>query len=208
MKRRDFLTLCGLAAGSVLIPKSIARLIRDTCVLAGQPLVLPRHSKAGSIIYAVYEYGDYTLHFGDPDAEPFVPNWREFIDSRGVDMDCDEERFDFLSQYFYWDRSGGEPEPDIPLGDPIDGGALEFYMDWDYELRESPRAQVFHYLNNLPLCPGEDGIADDPLGELDFIEGDRPGSNLTYVQAPNLASLACLQHRLNELDEDIQIEIL
>lgn len=208
MKRRDFLTLCGLAAGSVLIPKSIARLIRDTCVLAGRPLVLPRHFKAGSIIYAVHQYGDYTLHFGDPDAEPPVPTWQEFLDSRGVDLDSDEERFEILERYFHWTRSVGEPEPDIPLDDPIDGGALEFYLDWDYDLRESPKAQVFHYLNNLPLCPGGDGIADDPLGELDFIEGDRPGSNLTYVQAPNLASLACLQHRLNELDEDIQIEIL
>lgn len=207
MKRRDFLTLCGLAAGSVLIPKPIARLIRDTCVLGGQPLILPRHSKAGSIIYAVHDYGNYTLHFGDPDAEPPVPTWEEFLDSRGVYLDCDEERFDFLEQYFAWDRSAGEPEPDIPLNELIDGGALEFYMDWDFEMRESPMAQAFHYLNDLPLCPGKGGIVGDPLGELDFIEGDRPGSNLTYVRAPNLASLACLQHRLNELDEDIHIEI-
>ncbi len=207
MKRRDFLTLCGLAAGSVLIPKPIARLIRDTCVLAGQPLVLPRHAKGGSIIYAVYDYGDYTLHFGDPDAEPPVPTWEEFIDNRGVDLNCDEERRDFLAQYFHWYRSEGEPEPDIPLGDPIDGRALEFYRDWDFEMRESPMAQAFHYLNNLPLCPGGDRIVDDPLGELDFIEGDRPGSNLTYVRARNLATLACLQHRLNELNENIHIEI-
>lgn len=207
MNRREFLTLCGLAAGSVLIPKPIARLIRDTCVLAGQPLILPRHSKASSIIYAVYDYGDYTLHFGDPDAEPPVPTWEEFIDSRGVNLDCDEERWEILEQYFHWYRSEGEPEPDIPLGDPIDGGALEFYMDWDFELRESPMALAYHYLNDLPLCPGDDGNVGDPLGELDFIQGDRPGSNLTYVQASDLASLACLQHRLNELGKDIHIEI-
>jgi hypothetical protein len=207
MKRRDFLTLCGLAAGSVLIPKPIARLIRDTCVLGGQPLILPHHSKAGSIIYAANDYGDYTLHFGDPDAEPPVPTWEEFIDSRGVNLDRDEERWEFLEQYFHWYRSEGEPEPDIPLGEPIDGGALEFYMDWDFELRESPMAQAFHYLNDLPLCPEDTPINVDPLGRLRFIEGDRPGSNLTYVRAPNLATLACLQHRLNELDEDIHIEI-
>ena len=70
MKRRDFLSLCGLAAGSVLIPAPIARLIRDTCVLGGQPLIVPPQSKNASILYAVYDYGNYTLHFGDPDAEP------------------------------------------------------------------------------------------------------------------------------------------
>ncbi len=45
MKRREFLALCCLTAGSMLIPKLIARLIRDTCVLVGQPLVLPRHAQ-------------------------------------------------------------------------------------------------------------------------------------------------------------------
>jgi len=44
------------------------------------------------------------------------------------------------------------------------------------------------------------------LGERESIEGDRPGSNLTYVEAPDLATLACLQSRLNELDENLAIE--
>ena len=70
MKRCDFLSLCGLAAGSVLIPAPIARLIRDTCVLGGQPLIVLPQSKNASILYAVYDYGNYTLHFGDPDVEP------------------------------------------------------------------------------------------------------------------------------------------
>jgi hypothetical protein len=45
------------------------------------------------------------------------------------------------------------------------------------------------------------------VAALRFIEGDRPGSNLTYVEAPDLATLACLQTRLNELGEDLAIEI-
>lgn len=207
MKRRDFLSLCGLAAGSVLIPPPIARLIRDTCVLGGQPLILPSYSKHVSLIYAIYDFGDYTLHFGDPEAEPPAPTWEEFIDNRGVDLASDDERFDFLEEYFGWDRSEGEPEPEIPLGEAIDGGALDFYMEWDFEMHESPMARAFHYLDGLPLCPEPSGITGNQLGELDFIEGDRPGSNLTYVQAPDLATLACLQHRLNELKENIHIEI-
>ena len=62
MKRRDFLSLLGLSAGSVLIPAPVAMLIRDTCVLNGQPLIIPPRSRTYSTIYAVYEYGDYHLH--------------------------------------------------------------------------------------------------------------------------------------------------
>ena len=45
------------------------------------------------------------------------------------------------------------------------------------------------------------------LGNLDFVEGASPGSNLTYVTAPDLASLACLQERLKELNQKVRIEI-
>ena len=46
MNRRSFLSLCGLAAGSCLVPDAVARVIRDTCVLADQPyLILPRNPK-------------------------------------------------------------------------------------------------------------------------------------------------------------------
>jgi hypothetical protein len=48
----------------------------------------------------------------------------------------------------------------------------------------------------------------DPLGRLRFIEGPHPDSNLTYVEAPDLATIACLQYRLNELDENVRIEII
>lgn len=52
MKRREFLSLCGLVAGSCLVPEAMARVIRDTCVLARQPyLVLPRDPS--STLYAM-----------------------------------------------------------------------------------------------------------------------------------------------------------
>ena len=78
-------------------------------------------------------------------------------------------------------------------------------MDWDFEMRESPMAQAFHYLNDLPVCPEGDRISGDPLGRLRFIESDLPGSNLICVRA--LATIACLQHHLNELDKNTRIEI-
>jgi hypothetical protein len=62
-------------------------------------------------------------------------------------------------------------------------------------------------LRDLPLDDGHRLKNGDPLGELSFIEGDHPGSNLTYVEAPDLATLACLQNRLNELGQSLAIEI-
>lgn len=43
-------------------------------------------------------------------------------------------------------------------------------------------------------------------GQLFFGKDVSPGSNLTYVEAPNLATLACLQNRLKEV-ENYAIEI-
>lgn len=208
MKRRDFLSLLGLASGSVLIPKPVARLIRDTCVLNGQPLVISPLSKNSSILYAVYEFGDYHLHLGDPDAEPELPTWQDFADSRAVNLEDDEERAEFLEEYFGWDRSEGEPEPPIPLCEEIDGWALDFYMEWEFEMHDSPMASAYRYLDDLPLGDSGGKFSGDPLGRLRFIEGDRPGSNLTYVEAADLATIACLQHRLNELNENVHIEII
>jgi hypothetical protein len=45
------------------------------------------------------------------------------------------------------------------------------------------------------------------LGLSCFTKVNQLGSNLTYVEAPDLATLACLQNRLNELDENLAIEI-
>jgi hypothetical protein len=42
-------------------------------------------------------------------------------------MNDDEERADFPEQYFDWNRSEREEEPEVPLSEPIDDGALEYY---------------------------------------------------------------------------------
>jgi len=207
MNRRDFLSIFGISLGSVLIPAPVARLIRDTCVLQQKPLITPPASLNCSKIYAIRECRDYTLHYGNPDQEPDVPTWREFAEDRGVDLDDPKERLAFLEEFFGWSRSNGTRKPKIPLNAPIDGWALEHYLEWDYELRESPKALAYSYLSNLPLGDSQKSLTGDPLGRLSFIEGDRPGSNLTYVQAPDFATLACLQHRLDQLNTNIRIEI-
>ena len=75
------------------------------------------------------------------------------------------------------------------------------------EMYEGPAALAYRMLEDLPLDDGRGELGGQRLGRLRFIEGDRPGSNLTYVEAPDLATLACLQNRLNELDENLAIEI-
>ncbi len=90
------------------------------------------------------------------------------------------------------------------LDKPIEDGERDHWLDWDYEARESTLAQAYHYLSELPLDDGNSGSGLN-LGDLSFVEGDHPGSNLTYVEADSLAAVASLQHRLNELNTGARI---
>ena len=232
VKRRDFLSLCGLAAGSCLVPDAIARVIRDTCVLAERPyLVLPRNPS--STLYALTTDGttDFMLHLGDPFTAYDPPTWRDYLDEfEGIDIK------DKKAVREWWIEQVGDPEEHRSAGalgvDPahagpegrdeqerashhpiaikadetIDGVALERWENMQ-EMHAGPSARAFHHLSELPLDDGSRLVGGEALGQLRFIQGDRPGSNLTYVEAPDLATLACLQNRLNELDENFAIEI-
>jgi len=202
MRRREFLTLSGLALGSVLIPSQVARLIRDTCVKNGEPLIIaPPDPRA--VLHALGEGNNFTLYLGDPFRKPEPPSWEEFLEDRGVDLSSKSRIKAYLRGQYGYER--GE-EPTVTLSEPIKGSAYQEWLDWEYELRESPMAQAYRYLSGLSICPGQQ-LEDEALGNLSFVEGDRPGSNLTYVEAPDLATLACLQHRLNELEQGVEIRI-
>ena len=77
------------------------------------------------------------------------------------------------------------------LDKAITGGEQNYWMEWGIECRASPMARAFHYLKDLPLDEGGKG-GGFQLGDLGCVEGDRPGSNLTYVEAADPAALACL----------------
>lgn len=205
MKRRDFLSLCGLVAGSCLVPDAIARAIRDTCVLAERPyLILPRDPD--DVLYALTTDGksDFMLHYGDPFAVSDPPTWNEYFEEF-EGFSCKDKK----SVRQWWIEQVGDPKDDpitIKADEPIDGIALEFWEN-QQEMHGSPAALAFHHLSDLPLDDGRGERGGSRLGRLRFIEGDRPGSNLTYVEAPDLATLACLQNRLNELGQNLAIEI-
>jgi hypothetical protein len=75
------------------------------------------------------------------------------------------------------------------LDEPIDGYERENWMAWDFEMHDSPMARAYSYLRDLPLDDGK-SRGDFDLGSLSFVEGDRPGSNLTYVGSPDVRVLA------------------
>jgi hypothetical protein len=124
MRRRGFLSLCGLAAGSCLVPDAIARVIRDTCVLADQPyLILPWNPKDTIYAYSGDSTTDFMLHIGDPTIQEPAPTWREYFDEfEGIDIN-DKEAVEE-----WWRDQVGDPEEDpinIQADDEIDGVALD-----------------------------------------------------------------------------------
>ena len=209
MKRRNFLMLSGLSAGSFLVPAAIARRIRDVCLGNSQPLILAP-DRFSFDLYAQESCGHYLLHLGNPEDELEYPTLREFIENKDFDPDDDKSLRDYLIDWRSYDEDSDEPIKDAiaslksELDAPIDGSELGHWEDWDLEMREGTLPQAYHYLLDLPLDDGN-SPGDFDLGSLSFIEGDRPGSNLTYVEADSLAAIASLQHRLNALDTGARI---
>ncbi len=204
MKPREFLFLRGLVAGSCLIPAQAARLIRETGILAREPFILPRNPSSTLHAMPIDGPTDVALYLGDPFEEQKTPNWREYFNEyEGIDVDNKQQVEE------WWREQVGDPDDEpitIVAEEEIDGTALEKW-EWHQELHEGPSARAYRHLIELPLDDGRGEKSGDSLGDLRFIEGERPGSNLIYVEAPDLGTLACVQTRLNELGEDLAIEI-
>jgi hypothetical protein len=209
MNRRNFLTLAGASAGSFLIPSTIARRIRDVCLGNSKPLILAPSCHSFDL-YAQKDYSGYLLHLGDPNEPPDYPLLRDFIWDRGFNPEKTASLRDYLVNWRCHDVDSDVPikqaiaELKDSLDEPIDGYERSYWMDWDFETSDGTLPRAFHYLADLPLDDGSSGDGFD-LGSLSFVEGDRPGSNLTYVEAESLAVVASLQHRLNALDTGARI---
>ena len=211
MNRRSFLSISAGVGGSCLIPSAIARRIRDVCIGNSHPLILaPDHSSFE--LFAEKTSDRYLLHLGDPDREPDYPTLREFIEDKGFWPDKRRSLRDYLIDWRCHDvETQGRTKHAIEeieqmLDEPIDGYERDYWMEWDFEIRDGTLPQAYHYLLDLPLDDGRERGNFD-LGSLSFIEGDHPGSNLTYVAADSLAAVASLQHRLNELKTGARIVV-
>lgn len=205
MKRRDFMTLSGLVTGSCLFEPRFARLVRDICINEARPfMAAPTGSR--TMLHAVGQLGRFHLHLGDPNEEPEHPTWGDYLEDQGVEVGNRADVNEWvLDQYGYsLEESGLVIEADAP----IDRDTYENWLDGEYILHRSPMARAYHYLEGLPLANERMEHDTDPLAELTFWQGPHPGSNLTYVQADDFATLACLQERLNQLGESVHVKIV
>lgn len=207
MRRREFLSLCGAAAGSCLVPDAFARVVRDVCMLAGRPyLAAPSNPRLILSAIAIENGKDapYLLSIGDPRLPPDPLSLLEYMGRfERVEIDDPSAVRRFCLKHI------GEPEGETWeqfLSRPVTGSDFERWERW-WEGKECPSVIAHNLLTSLPLDDGRGASAHEPLANLVFNEGEWHGPWRDYVEAGSLAALACLQNRLNTLDQNIAIRI-
>lgn len=144
--------------------------------------------KAETELTASSELGDgfsYELNLGNPYEEPPEMTLREYA-----------------RRYF-----GGEEQYVGLWPDDIDfDRKMDFWETIDLWARtDSPNARAYRLLKSLDLGPELAGA--DAIGEIRFIDGDRPGSDYLAAHAPTQLDISLLQKRLNQLATGIYITI-
>lgn len=220
MNRRHFLSLSGLVSSSCLIPAALARRVQEVCINNRKPLLITPHDP-GFTLYAEGRGGSFLLHGSYPWKMPAGPTLREFIESEGYDLDSKQSLcyyfLDVRKQELGYNPDDGtcqdecsEDAIDILLSD-LDTPICEFPVEFNrWQLtrdswEEDSETKGYRFLSGLWLGDDEggDGLM---LGNLTFTEED--GQYGRLVEAADLATLACLQHRLNTLNKNTKIEIL
>ncbi len=207
MRRREFLSLCGSAAGSCLIPDALARVIRDVCVAAGKPyLDTPPNPRLILSAIAMEQSAEtpYLLAVGDPLVMPKPISRLGYLGQfERVDITNSEAVRRFCLRHI------GEPEGETWhefLSRPVTGVELTHWEFW-WETNRCPSVIAHRLLRDLPLDDGRGAPSYEPLANLVFLEGQWHGPWRDHIEAGSLTALACLQHRLNALDQNIAIRI-
>lgn len=142
------------------------------------------------------------LYLSIPDDEPLeYPTLGEYLDDSGKDLwqyiedigICDDIE---IREHM---EKGTDPATLIDdLDEEIDGAsyAAEEWMN-QYVLYESPEALAFDFLDRL-FMRHVPGVA--------LVQGDRPGSNLTFVEIEDSEALSALQKALGEEGYDVTIK--
>ena len=184
ISRRQF--ILGTAAGLIL-PSYFDKVFAYFENTGEALLEIPK--KAEIEMIASFEMGacdTYELNLGDPFQEPPEMTVREYaIRYFGSEAEWlegnDYEDDDFDRVMGFWEV--------------IDAWAR----------KDSPNARAYRLLENLDLGPQL--IGADAVGEIRFIDGDRPGSDYLGAHAPSQLDIALLQKRLNDLGTGIRIVI-
>ena len=125
----------------------------------------------------------YELNLGDPYQEPPEMTLREYarryFDGEELYAELWPDDTDFDRKMGFWEV--------IDLWAPQD----------------SPNARAYRLLESLDLGPELTGA--DAVGEIRFIDGDRPGSDYLAAHAPTQLDIALLQKRLTDLRTGIRV---
>lgn len=122
------------------------------------------------------------LHLGDPEKDPDVPTWREYLAEDPDEVIPDE----LLEEY-------GLERQDLDEG--IWGDSCDFYICRTC----SSTASAYHTLHGLELGPDSIPEGAEVLGWLDFTDGVCPGNDSLLVEGRGDLAVACLQRRLRQL---------
>lgn len=188
ISRRQFLLSIPALGAGFIIPSFFDKVL-SFVECNGEPLLVPPKNTMTRLIAIDRGYGDLELNLGDPMSEPPRLTVQGLIDN------------------YY------------------DGDTAEYCINWDVEMDEldltsevdfftvldfwgptsSPNARAFHLLKGIDLGPELGGV--DAVGEVVFTEGCHPGNDYVGVHAPDLVSLSLLQHRLNQINTGISIQL-
>jgi len=186
--RRTFL----IGVGTTLTLPLVDR-FADHIASFGEPILVPPKEHSG----VLYVYPDRDLQIGlngDPWVLPPI-SWREFLTDR-LDMEIPSDPEEFEQIEYDWGVTPSQLDEDV---DP------EIWIE-HWSRSESPNARAFDLLSSLDLGPEltGDGMT---AGGLQFIDGACPGNDYLGVQADDMISVSLLQHRLNELDTGLVVQL-
>ncbi len=183
--RRSFL----IGSGSLISSTFLAD-AQEWIELTGRPLLLdPLPARVELFV----NYFDEQIMFsvGNPDIpDPSPPTWAEFLKAEGYALDTPGGFGETLEA---WGLSPSD------LRKPMN----EYTWATAWESRYDPSARAFHLLRKIDL--GSDGLLGPRAGGLNFIEGCRPGSSDTWVEAEDHLTVSLLQARLRELGSSVEL---
>lgn len=185
--RRSFL----IGAGSLISTSFVGR-ASEYIARTGRPLLMAPRTTAGTLFVNYFdEQILFSLGWADV-PEPDPPSWAEFLKAEGHSLDT---AADLNAIQENWELSRND------LSRPVD----EHVWATAWESKYGPCAQAYHLLEKIELSPF--GANGRPIGGLNFIQGPRPGSSDTWVEAEDGLTVSLVQARLREINSPVEVRL-